>query len=158
MGLVRANKTAGVGVLAGWLWLSGMCCIPLTVLPALAAADGGAAAVPQRPGHPGGAGSLEERIKALSTGLDLDALQQGELRKILLEQRESVQKIWSDRSLLPAERAPATRAVNERTGDKIRALLNDDQKKKYNSATASRPSQQGDQRSVEKWMDATRPH
>jgi hypothetical protein len=158
MGLARANKTAGVGVLAGWFWLSGMCCVPLTVPPALAAADESAAAVPRHAAHPGGAGSLEERIKALSKGLDLDALQQSELRKILLEQRESVQKIWSDHSLLPAERAPATRTVNERTGDEIRAILNDEQKKKYNSATATRPSEQGDQRSVEQWMDATRPH
>ncbi len=154
---VSVAKIARGGVLAGWLGLSGMCCIPLTVPPAQAAAADGAVAVPQRGARADGAGGLEHRVKYFSKALDLSAAQQSELRKILLEQRESVQKIWSDRNLLPAERAPATRAVNERTGDKIRAILNDEQKKKYNPAPVSTTPEQGDRRSVEQWMEATRP-
>jgi hypothetical protein len=65
--------------------------------------------------------------------------------------------IWSDKSLLPAERVPATRAANVRTGDEIRAILNDEQKKKYNPAPPSAPSEPGDKRSVEQWLDATQP-
>jgi hypothetical protein len=79
------------------------------------------------------------------------------LRKILTEQRDAVRRIWSDKALLPAERAPATRAANERTGDQIRAMLNDEQKKKYNPPQPTTPHDAGDKRSVEQWLDASRP-
>jgi hypothetical protein len=68
----------------------------------------------------------------LTKALDLDARQQAELQGIFADQREAVRKIWNDRSLLPAERVPATRAAEDRTADQIRSILNDVQKKKYN--------------------------
>jgi hypothetical protein len=105
---------------------------------------------------PGG-GGLDERVRVFAKGLELDAAQQSQLRKILLGQSEAVRKIWSDQTLSPAERAPATRAASERTGDEIRAILNDEQKKKYNAAAPAAASDKGDQRSVEQWLDATRP-
>jgi phosphatidylethanolamine-binding protein (PEBP) family uncharacterized protein len=57
--------------------------------------------------------------------------------------------------LLPAERVPATRAVEDRTADQIRAMLNDEQKKKYNPP---KPPPAPDTRppDVSAWMDATR--
>jgi hypothetical protein len=50
-----------------------------------------------------------------------------------------VSNIWSDPKLLPAERTPATRALQERTADQIRAILSEQQKKLYNP-----PKPQGD--------------
>ena len=116
-----------------------------------------AATAPQTTSHAPAAARLDDRIKALSTALDLDAAQQTQLRKILLEQRDAVRKIWSDKSLSPAERVPATRAAGTRAGDEIRAILNDEQKKKYNSASPTKPDEQGDKRSVEQWLDAAQP-
>jgi hypothetical protein len=98
--------------------------------------------------------SLEDRVKMFTKALDLDASQQSQLRKILLGQREAVLKIWRDPSLSPAERAPATRAANERTGDEIREILNDEQKQKYNTTVPAAAADKGDQRSVEQWLDA----
>ena len=97
--------------------------------------------------------SLEDRVKVLAKALDLDASQQSQLRKILLGQRETVRKIWRDTSLSPAERAPATRAANERTGDEIREILNDEQKQKYNTTVPAAAADKGDKRSVEQWLD-----
>jgi Rod binding domain-containing protein len=116
-----------------------------------------AAPAPQATSRAPAAARLDDRVKAVSTALDLDAAQQTQLRKILLEQRDAVRKIWSDKSLSPAERVPATRAAGTRAGDEIRAILNDEQKKKYNSATPTKPDEQGDKRSVEQWLDAARP-
>jgi hypothetical protein len=96
---------------------------------------------------------LEDRVKVLAKALDLDASQQSQLRKILLGQREAVRKIWRDPALSPAERAPATRAANERTGDEIREILNDEQKQKYNTTVPAAAADPGDKRSVEQWLD-----
>jgi hypothetical protein len=118
-------------------------------------------AAPASPAHQtakraAGAG-LDDRVKVFAKGLDLDAAQQSQLRRIFLGQRDAVRRIWSDESLSPAERVPATRAASERTGDEIRAILNDEQKKKYNSAAPATQPAKGDGRSVEQWLDATRP-
>jgi len=96
---------------------------------------------------------LEERVKAFSKALDLDASQQSQLRKILLGQREAVRKIWRDPLLSPAERVPATRAANERTGDEIREIFNDEQKQKYNTTVPAAAADKGNKRSVEQWLD-----
>jgi hypothetical protein len=102
-----------------------------------------------------GAG-LDDRVKVFAIALDLDTAQQSQLRRILLGQSDAVRRIWSDKSLSPAERAPATRAASERTGDEIRAILNGEQRKKYNSASPAAAPDKGDERSVEQWLDATR--
>jgi hypothetical protein len=106
---------------------------------------------PLPPSHRTAGGTLDHRVKALSKALDLDAAQRAELREILEDRRQAVMKIWSDRALLPAERVPATHAVEERTAERIRAILNDEQKKRYNppkpKGTQSPPA------NVEAWME-----
>jgi hypothetical protein len=139
--------------------------LAIGLLGAAEAADtteaSGQDAAPPSPAHQatkrGPGAGLEDRVKVLAKGLDLDAAQQSQLRKILRAQSDAVRRIWSDKSLSPAERAPATRAASERTGDEIRAILNDEQKKKYNSATPATALDKGDERSVEQWLDAARP-
>jgi Spy/CpxP family protein refolding chaperone len=119
---------------------------------------GAAVAADPAPTHPPTSrvpgSQLEDRVKMFAKALDLDASQQSQLRKILLGQRETVRKIWRDPSLSPAERAPATRAANERTGDEIREILNDEQRQKYNTAVPAVAADQADQRRVEQWLDA----
>jgi Spy/CpxP family protein refolding chaperone len=108
----------------------------------------------QAPVHTVTAGTLDHRVAVLSKALDLDARQRSELWKIFASQREAVKEIWRDPALLAAERAPATRAVEDRTADAIRAILTDEQKKKYNPPKpATPPSGPLD---VGAWMDAAR--
>jgi hypothetical protein len=102
-------------------------------------------------------GMLEHRADVLATALQLDARQRAELLTILENQRRAVAKIWHDPTLSSAERAPATRAANERTGDEIRAILNDEQKRKYNPPKPSTPPEQAGTRSIEQWLDAGQP-
>jgi hypothetical protein len=104
--------------------------------------------------QPAAAGTLDRRFKALSKALDLDARQQSELWKILDGQRQEVRKIWSNPALIPAERVPATRALQDRTADQIRAILTDEQKKRYNPPKPHGP--QPDPPDVEAWMKAAR--
>lgn len=107
--------------------------------------------------HRNGAG-LEERIRTLSKALDLDARQQNKLRNVLESQREQIRRVWRDRSVPAAQRVSATRAINDQTGDRIRALLNEEQRKKYNPARPLHEVAAGStQRSVEDWMNAAKP-
>jgi hypothetical protein len=95
-------------------------------------------------------GSLQHRVDVLSKALQLDARQRSELITILESQRQAVSKIWSDPALLPAERTPATRALQERTANQIRAILSEEQRKRYNP-----PKPQGAEPpspNVEEWM------
>jgi hypothetical protein len=133
-----------------------------TMLPAITvAADDDAMALspPAAPSHPPArvatAGPLDHRVAVLTKALELDARQQAELARIFASQREAVKKIWSNPALLAAERVPATRAAEDRTGDAIREILTDEQKKKYNppKPPAPPPSRPPD---IGAWMDATR--
>lgn len=150
-------KVARGGALAGLLPAISIFCLSLWTSCAWAEIDGNSTGQPQLTGRSHAASDLADRVKAFTKALDLDALQQDQLRKILVERRDKVRKIWSDRSLLPAERVPATRAANERTGDEIRAMLNDEQRKKYNAAPPSGAPDHGDKRSIDQWLDAARP-
>jgi hypothetical protein len=108
----------------------------------------------QAPPRSASARALEHRVAMLTKALDLDARQQAELQGIFAGQREAVRKIWNDRTLLAAERVPATRAVGDRTADQIRAILNDEQKKKYNPPKPP-PAPDAKPPDVAAWMDAT---
>jgi hypothetical protein len=74
---------------------------------------------------------LDRRVALLAKALELDGRQQTALRKVLLDQRAEVLRIWSDESLPSANRIARTKAVSAQTADRIRALLNPEQRKKY---------------------------
>ena len=102
--------------------------------------------------------ALDDRVEVLTKALSLDAKQQLTLKAILQSQREQVAKIWNDPAVPAAERIHATQTVSDRTADRIRAMLNDEQKKKYNPPKLSQPSASASGKpGVEDWMKATQP-
>ena len=152
----KRTKSSGWTVL---VWVLALASAGL--VPAHAAADGkdsdSAAAARQAPGHHRGS-SLDDRVRTLSKALDLDARQQSELRKVLEGQREQVKRVWDDTSVPAGYRVSATQAISDNTADRIRALLNDEQKKKYNPPKPPREAASGSDRpSVETWMNAVKP-
>ena len=101
--------------------------------------------------------SLDDRVRTLAQSLDLDAEQQSELRKVLQSQREEIMRVWSDTSVPAPYRVSATLAISDRTADQIRALLNDEQKKKYSPPRARHePSTSAVEPNVEAPTDAVR--
>ena len=99
---------------------------------------------------------LEQRLDALTKALALDSPQKAKLRQLLERQRAAVLRIWADSSLLPAERAPATKAVADRTADDIRAILSDEQKQKFNPPRPP-PPPDSPPPDVSRWMELMRP-
>jgi len=96
-------------------------------------------------------GGLDHRVALLTSALDLDARQQTALRKVLLDQRAQVQRIWSDESLPSANRVALTKAASRQAADRIRALLTPEQRKKYDPPQAG-PAPAVANAHVEDWM------
>lgn len=148
---LQSSARLGVGALALGLGLA-----VGSPSPALAAGGGERSTTPAArhvPRQHGGR-SLEERVTMLSKALDLDARQRSELRKVLEDQREQVSRVWSDTSVPAPYRVLTTQAISDRTADRIRALLNEGQRKRYNPPKRPHEATAGSARpSVEAWMN-----
>jgi hypothetical protein len=51
----------------------------------------------------------------------------------------------------------ATQSIGDKTADQIRALLNEEQRKKYNPPKPSHEASTGPSPGVEEWMNKTKP-
>lgn len=92
---------------------------------------------------------LDLRVQLMARELALDATQQARLRDILRAQRDNIARAWSDPSVPAALRIAATQTTGEKTADRIRAILTDEQREKYmKSHQHNAPS--GD---VERWIE-----
>jgi len=146
-GIVRAFLRLALALSAGW---------PIPAHAAAAEAGSQVQAVKRHtPRHTVRSG-IEGRVKILSKGLGLDPKQQAELRKVLEGQRDQVQRIWNDPSLSGPYRVSATQAISERTADQIRALLNEEQRKKYNPPRQPHDAAASSEAGVEYWMNLSR--
>jgi hypothetical protein len=96
---------------------------------------------------------MEGRVELLAKELDLDAAQQVALRRILEDQRNQTAKAWSDASVPAGVRVKTTQMISERTADQIRALLNDEQRKKYIQPLPSEAKLGASNVDVELWMN-----
>lgn len=76
-------------------------------------------------------GTLDGRVQLLAKELGLSPAQQGQVKKVLLAQRQQVAALWSDSAVPAALRVSRTQAIGDRTADQIRALLTDVQREKY---------------------------
>jgi hypothetical protein len=107
--------------------------------------------------HHASSTTLNDRIRILTKALDLDAMQQSQLRSVLESQRAQLAKLWSD-DTVPAEyRVGATRKISDQTADRIRALLTEEQRKKYNPHVEPHTTAPGaGEKTVEDWMNAAK--
>jgi Spy/CpxP family protein refolding chaperone len=101
-----------------------------------------------------GSAPLDNRVQLMAKELDLDANQQARLKSILLAQRAEVTKAWNDPSVPAAVRIATTQAVSEKTAERIRAVLNDEQRAKYAKAHQRDARVGAPGGDVQKWMHA----
>jgi hypothetical protein len=74
---------------------------------------------------------LDRRVALLGQELKLDDGQRAKVKLLLQSQSAQVNHVWDDASIPSALRVKSTQTIGERTADQIRALLNDEQRKKY---------------------------
>jgi hypothetical protein len=135
------------------------------LLPLLArAADDGAATADAPPSvrfaHPAARAHTMPHARdpaaAFAKRLDLDATQQAQVRRLLENRLAQMRRVWTNPAIDAGDRVGAVKAINEKTAAQIRALLTDEQRKKYfqprpigSPATEPTPS-------VAEWLSAGR--
>ena len=127
------------------------------VSPATPDASAPEVATPRVSHHPAGrrrtaAQSLDESVHRLTVGLDLEPVQQEGLRQILADQYRRLVKLRNAGAAAPADVTATSLAIYEQTKARIRAMLNDEQRKKY-SADVPRGDLAPAQADLKHWMD-----
>jgi hypothetical protein len=125
---------------------------PPTALSASAPAPSAGTANPHRAA--GKVSALDERVRLLAKELILSPRQQDEVRDILRQQQADVTRAWRDESLPAATRVAATRAAQERTAERIRAILNDAQRERFSKPRPADARVGGSPGDLANWMDA----
>ena len=101
--------------------------------------------------------TLDDRVKALSKALDLSDTQQVAVKKILEQRQAETLRLRQDGSIPGEERIGRLRALQDQTVLRIRSVLNDDQKKKYDPLAVREITPPQGQKTVEEWLKETTP-
>jgi Spy/CpxP family protein refolding chaperone len=91
-----------------------------------------------------------KEVQRMTKKLNLTSAQQDQILPILTSRQQQMESIRSDNSLSAQDRRAKFRAVREDSDTKIRAVLNDDQKSKYDQMQKQmheRHSEHGNQNS-----------
>jgi hypothetical protein len=101
--------------------------------------------------------TLDDRVKHFAKVLNLDESQQTALKSVLERQQARAIQLRLDESLSGAERISRLRDLQQDTVLKIRALLNEDQKKKYDPQNHTSQTNSSDSY-VNDWLKAPQKH
>jgi protein CpxP len=85
--------------------------------------------------------SPDQQLERLSKALNLTDDQKQQIRPILQDRQEKMQGVRSDASLSREDRMNKMRSTFEETNSKIRAVLNDEQKQKFDQRQQRRREQ-----------------
>ena len=101
--------------------------------------------------------TIDDRVRVLARSLDLNEAQRVAVKKILEQRRQETLRIRQDPSISGGARIERFRALQDNTVERIRAVLNEEQKKKYDPLAVRRTQPAPQQRSVEDWLKVTTP-
>ena len=110
-----------------------------------------APAVAQRGHRP----TIDDRVKVLARNLELNEAQQAAVKKILEQRQQEALRIRQDDSISGGARIERFRALQDHTVERIRAVLNEEQRKKYDPLAVRQTGPAPGQRSVEDWLKVT---
>jgi Spy/CpxP family protein refolding chaperone len=99
---------------------------------------------------------LDEQVSRFAKNLDLTEAQKSAVKKVLAQQQQEILRIRRDPSLVGRAGIDRVRALQQTTVERIRAILNEEQKKKYDPLAPRRLPQSPQQPSVEDWLKATK--
>jgi hypothetical protein len=98
--------------------------------------------------------TIDDQVKRFAELLDLSEAQQSEVKKTLEFRQVQIRRIRLDGSLSGEERISRLRGLQDNTVASIRAVLNDEQKKKYDPLVVRQAQKNSPQPSVEDRMKA----
>jgi len=116
-----------------YLWI-------LTLLAALPILAAGAPAAQYQGGGGGRRGpmSADERLKRMTKDFNLTADQQTKIKPILEDEQQKVQDVRNDSSIDRQAMRQKMMQIQQDTNDRVRALLDDDQKQKFDKQEQER--------------------
>jgi protein CpxP len=89
---------------------------------------------------PGGRGMRmdpDRQLERLTRELNLTTDQQSQIKPLLVDRSQKMQALMQNQSLAQDDRRTQARAIMETTNSSIKALLNDDQKQKFDAMRAN---------------------
>jgi hypothetical protein len=95
--------------------------------------------------------SIDESVRRLARGLDLDPGQQVRLRQILVDQHRQMTQLRSGASQVSGDATGMMLAIYDQTKARVRAMLNEEQLKKY-PAAVPREQTAPAQADLQHWM------
>src|SRR6476659_6153311 len=98
-------------------------------------------------------GNVDEHVKELSTKLDLTADQQTKVKAILQENHEQMQAMMKVQSMSKEDKHAKMQSMHDSVHAKVREVLNDDQKKKFDVMVRDMESQMHSQHGKDKDKD-----
>ncbi|HTV14314.1 MAG TPA: hypothetical protein VME68_06340 [Acidobacteriaceae bacterium] len=82
-------------------------------------------------GHGRGMMDPDRQLEHMTKQLNLTADQQTQIKPILVDRQQKMQALWQNQSLSREDRRSQMMAIRQDSETKINAVLNDDQKQKY---------------------------
>ena len=110
-----------------------------------------------KPGH-SKASSIDSRVNIFAKNLDLSEAQKSSVKRILEERQQESLRIRQNSSISGADRIEQFRILQHSTVARIRAVLNEEQRKKYEPFATEKLKPTTPERSVEDWLKLTTPH
>jgi Spy/CpxP family protein refolding chaperone len=104
------------------------------------------------------ASSIDSRVNTFAKNLDLTEAQKSAVKRILEERQQQSFRIRQDSSISGADRIDKFRLLQLSTVARIRAVLNEEQRKKYEPFATEKLERTPPERSVEDWLKLTTPH
>jgi periplasmic protein CpxP/Spy len=94
-------------------------------------------------GHGRGMMDPDRQLEHLTKTLNLTADQQSQIKPILVDRQQKMQALFQNQSLSREERHTQMQAIHQDTESRINAVLNDEQKQKYQAMQAERGEHHG---------------
>ena len=101
--------------------------------------------------------TIDDHVKTLAKSLNLTEAQQAAVKKILEQRQLETLRLRTDANISGSQRIDRLRALQDQTVLRIRGVLDDEQKKKYDPLAVRNLTPAPDQKSVEDWIKATTP-
>jgi hypothetical protein len=101
--------------------------------------------------------SLDERVEHLARYLDLNDGQKSALKNILIQNQQEILKMRRVPPQGEELQMDRLRAIEEKTAERIRALLTEEQRNKYDPLAVRKSNSAAQNVSVDDWLTQTRP-
>jgi hypothetical protein len=101
--------------------------------------------------------TLDDQVQKLAKTLDLNEVQQSEVKRILEKQQDSIRRLRDQGAPAGTDLVTRLYAIHAQTMTQIRAILNDEQRKKYDTFAQPQVQNSSTPVNVDDWLKPAKP-